>query len=132
MHLELSTPIEQIQLQAPVMNIVNKEKVACAKVTDAQGNPITLHIHTTANEDINDAGNRAYLDVEIQEAACLDIAQQLNEHVIQKVIEQHASPEWFNNDDNFGMAVQQALGAKSSCVASVLSLIDVVGAATRH
>lgn len=98
MHLELSTPIEQIQLQAPVMNIVNKEKVACAKVTDAQGNPITLHIHTTANEDINDAGNRAYLDVEIQEAACLDIAQQLNEHVIQKVIEQHASPEWFNKD----------------------------------
>lgn len=98
MHLELSTPIEQIQLQAPVMNIVNKEKVACAKVTDAQGNPITLHIHTTANEDINDAGNRAYLDVEIQEAACLDIAQQLNEHVIQKVIEEHASPEWFNKD----------------------------------
>ena len=98
MHLELSTPIEQIQLQAPVMNIVNKEKVACAKVTDAQGNPITLHIHTTANEDINDAGNRAYLDVEIQEVACLDIAQQLNEHVIQKVIEQHASPEWFNKD----------------------------------
>ena len=98
MHLELSTPIEQIQLQAPVMNILNKEKVACAKVTDAQGNPITLHIHTTANEDIYDAGNRAYLDVEIQEAACLDIAQQLNEHVIQKVIEQHASPEWFNKD----------------------------------
>ena len=98
MHLELSTPIEQIQLQAPVMNIVNKEKVACAKVTDAQGDPITLHIHTTANEEINDAGNRAYVDVEIQEAACLDIAHQLNEHVIQKVIEQHASPEWFNKD----------------------------------
>ena len=52
---------QQIQLQAPVMNIVNKEKVACAKVTDAQGS-ITLHIHTTANEDIN-ADSRAYLDV---------------------------------------------------------------------
>lgn len=98
MHLELSTPIEQIQLQAPVMNIVNKEKVACAKVTDAQGNPITLHIHTTANEEINDAGNRAYVDVEMQEMACLEIAQQLNEHVIQKVIEKHALPEWFNKD----------------------------------
>ena len=98
MHLELSTPIEQIQLQAPVMNIVNKEKVACAKVTDAQGNPVTLHIHTTANEDITDAGNRAYVDVEIQEPACLDIVQQLTEHVIQKVIEKHACPEWFNKD----------------------------------
>ena len=98
MHLELSTPIEQIELQAPVMNIVNKEKVACVKLTDAQGNPITLHIHTTANEDINDAGNRAYVDVEIREPACLDIAQQLNEHVIQKVIEKHNSPEWFNKE----------------------------------
>jgi hypothetical protein len=98
MHLELSTPIEQIELQAPVMSVVNKEPVACAKLTDAQGNPITLHIHTTLNEEIHDAGNRAYVDVDILEPACINIVQQLNEHVIQKVIEKHNLPEWFNKD----------------------------------
>lgn len=98
MHLELSTQIENIELHAPVMNIVNKEKVGCAKLSDAQGNPIKLHIHKTVEEDITDAGNRAYIDIDISEPACIDVVQQLNEHVIQKVIKNHTSPEWFNKE----------------------------------
>lgn len=98
MHLELSTSIEQIQINPPKMKMaLNKDNiVGDADIVDAEGKPVTLHIHTTANEDFSVESNRAYLGVKIEETPCLNILKQLKEHIIKQIIQLHGTPQWFN------------------------------------
>ena len=76
---------------------LNKDHiVGNADIVDTEGKPVTLHIHTTANEDIRVENNRAYLEVKIEETPCLDILKQLKEHIIKQIIQLHGTPQWFN------------------------------------
>ena len=98
MHIELSSSIEQIQINPPKMKMaLNKEDtVGYAEIVDTEGKPVTLHIHTTANEDIRVEDNRAYVEVNIEETACLELFKQLKEHLIKQIIQLHSTPQWFN------------------------------------
>jgi hypothetical protein len=96
MHLELSAPIDQILLHPPILNTTNK--TAASKITDANDQPITLKIYTTLNEVVHSSKTRAYVDLALEDQSCLDVVQQLNDHVIQYVIDHHSTPEWFNKD----------------------------------
>lgn len=100
MHIELSTSIEQIQINPPKMKMaLNKNDiVGNAAIVDGEGNPVTLHIHTTANEEIRVEDKRAYLDVKIEEAPCLDILNQLKDHIVKQTVQVHGTPQWFNKE----------------------------------
>jgi hypothetical protein len=103
MHLELSTPIDQIQIKAPEVLVYGKCKVGTDRVVGSvihNGNhePITLRIHTTMAEHVHDAKNRAYIDVDLVDETCRELLSQLNAHVLGWVIQHHKSPEWFDKE----------------------------------
>jgi hypothetical protein len=94
MKLEFSAPIEDLTIANPVIN--NVDKVACSKVTDAEGNPFVIKIHTSATETIHDAKNRAWVDVTLVDDDCVKVFEQLDEHVLNTVYNQHDTAEWFD------------------------------------
>jgi len=94
MKLEFSAPIEELTIANPVINTA--DKVASSVVTDANGNPFVIKIHTTADEVVHNAKNRAWVDVELCDDECVDVFQQLDAVVLNSVYEQHHTAEWFN------------------------------------
>lgn len=103
MHLELSTPIDQIQIKAPEVLVYGKckegtDRVVGSVLHDGNHEPITLRIHTTMAEHVHDAKNRAYIDVDLVDETCRELLSQLNAHVLGWVIQHHTSPEWFNKE----------------------------------
>ena len=97
MHLELSVPVDQITLHPPHFDLDSEgeKKNANSVLTDMDNNPVYIRLHTTLNEKIHNASNRAYVDVNLEDTACLDVMKQLTEHVIQSVIKVHSMPNWF-------------------------------------
>lgn len=94
MKLEFSAPIEDLTIAIPVINTA--DKVASSVVADTDGNPFVIKIHTTATETIHDAKNRAWVDVALTDDDCVKVFEQLDEHVLNTVYDQHDSAEWFN------------------------------------
>ena len=93
MKLEFSAPIEELTIEKPVIN--NTDRVASSVVTDANGNPYVIKIHTTVSESIHNAKNRAWVDIALCDEECLKVFQQLDEHVLNSVYEKHHTAEWF-------------------------------------
>ena len=94
MKLEFSAPIEDLTVANPIIN--STDRVASSSVTDADGNPFVIKIHTTANETIHNAKNRAWVDVALTDEECVKVFEQLDEHVLNSVYDRHHTAEWFN------------------------------------
>ena len=94
MKLEFSAPIEELTIANPVIN--THDKVASSLVTDAKGEPFVIKIHTTVEEKVHNAKNRAWVDVALCDEDCVNVFQQLDDVVLNSVYEQHHTAEWFN------------------------------------
>ena len=96
MKLEFSAPIEDFTIANPIINTT--DRVASSAVTDTAGNPFVIKIHTTANEAIHNAKNRAWVDVALTDEECVKVFEQLDEHLLNAVFERHHTPEWFDKE----------------------------------
>lgn len=94
MKLEFSAPIEELTIANPVINPT--DRVASSAVADANGNPFVIKIHTTVDEVVHNAKNRAWVDVALCDEECVNVFQQLDEFVLNSVYEKHHTAGWFN------------------------------------
>lgn len=94
MKLEFSAPIEDFTIANPVIN--STDRVATSTVSDADGKPFVIKIHTTATETVHNAKNRAWVDVALTDEECIKVFEQLDEHVLNSVYDRHHTAEWFN------------------------------------
>ena len=94
MKLEFSAPIEDITLANPVIN--STDRVAGSAVTDAEGKPFIIKIHTPVSECVHNAKNRAWVDIALTDEECIKVFRKMDEHVLKSVYDRHHTAEWFN------------------------------------
>ena len=76
-------------------NIIPGQDNAIGDIVDAEGKPYYLHLKKNACETVHTAGNRAYCDIELDEAASTVL------HILDKVsinTVHERSPEWFGEE----------------------------------